>query len=62
MLIGLLAYCWLNAQMAQIFGTQKPMAREYSVENSSLMIAVLIILIAFVLIKRSPEPQPTGMA
>jgi hypothetical protein len=26
------------------------------------MIAVLIILIAFVLIKRSPEPQPTGMA
>lgn len=61
-LIGLLAYCWLNAQTAQIFGTQKPVAREYSVENSSLVIAVLVIVIAFVLIKRSPEPQPTGMA
>lgn len=60
-LIGLLAYCWLNVQMAQIFGTQKSVVREYSVENSNLMIAVLVILIAFVLIERSSEPQHTGL-
>jgi hypothetical protein len=60
--IGLLAYCWLNVQMARIFGTQKPVTREYSVENSNLAIAALVILIAFVMIERSREPQPTGMA
>jgi hypothetical protein len=60
--MGLLAYCWLNVQMARIFGTQKPVAHEDSAENSNLAIAVLVILIAFVLMERSPEPQPTGMA
>ncbi len=60
--IGLLAYCWLNVQMARIFGTQKPVAREYSVENSNLVIAVIVIVIAFVLIERSSEPRPAGLA
>jgi len=57
-LIGLLAYCWVNVQVARVFGTQKPVAREYSIENSNLVIVVLVILIAFVLIGRSSEPQP----
>jgi hypothetical protein len=61
-LISLLAYFWLTVQLARIFGMQKPVAREHSVENSNLVIAVLVILIAFILIKRSSEPQPTGMA
>jgi hypothetical protein len=61
-LIILFAYCWLNLQMARIFGTQKPVTSEYSVENSNLVIAVIVIVIAFVLIERSPEPRPTGIA
>ncbi len=60
--IGFLAYCWLNVQMARIFGTQKPVARGYPVENSNLAIAILVVLIAFVMIERSHEPQPTGIA
>lgn len=61
-MIGLLVYCWLNVQLARIFSTQKPVPREYSVESSNLVIAVLVILIAFVLTQHSSKLQPTGLA
>lgn len=30
-LIGQLAYCWLNVQLARIFGTQKPVALDFCI-------------------------------
>ena len=59
--IGFLVYCWLNVSWNKIFGSQKPSTHELSGENSNLIIAVLVILIAFVLMEQSKKPS-TAMA
>lgn len=59
--IGFLVYCWLNVRWNKIFGAQKTSTHELSKENSNLIIAVLLILFAFVVMEQSTK-QSTAMA
>jgi hypothetical protein len=61
-LIVMFAYWWLNAQATRVVGTRKPVAGKHPVENPNLVVAVVVILVAFLLMERSPDPQPTGIA
>jgi len=59
--IGFLVFCWLNVRWNRIFGSQKPSTHELTAENSNLIVAVLVILIAFVWMEQSKK-QSTAMA
>jgi len=59
---GFLVYCWLSVRWNKIFGSQKPPStHDMSAENSNLVVAALVILIAFVLMEQSRK-QSTAMA
>jgi hypothetical protein len=60
--IGFVVYCWLNVQLSRIFGSQKSSTNESAAENSNLVVAVLVILIAFVLSQQSSKQQSPASA
>lgn len=60
--IGFLVYCWLNVHLTRIFGLQKASTREPPAENSNLVLALLLILIAFVWMEQSSKKQSMATA